>query len=146
MFAPGPATAPRAKPRRRVVTASTTTSNASAREIPAPPARAPANSSFGFESGLFGVADLDTSSFAESSGLGAIPKLPVAKQPVLESSEMKIQKPIVTEVAKKTRVEPPRKDAPTAAAPPARLPSPFVSNVTEIFWAIFAYVASLLNL
>lgn len=147
MFAPPLAAPPRAKNSRRgAAAASATTSATSA----APAVPAPANASFGFESGVYGVAGVNSSSFAESSRLSPTPELPVPKQPVLETPQMKTQKPIVTEVAKETRVEPLRNDAPTptvaVAAQPSRFVAAFISDVTNMFWAALAYAVSMLNL
>lgn len=148
MFASGPAPTPRGKPRRRGAAAAAAAAAPASPEKPEVPA--PVNASFNLESGIFGVANPNSSALTDSSLLGGKQKAPAAKQPAkapsLESVERQIQKPIIAAIAKNTRVESPAKGAPIAAAPPRRHLSHFLSDVGELLWDILSYVASLLSL
>jgi hypothetical protein len=103
------------------------------------------------ESGIFGSAGLESSSFAEENDLVAIPEEPVDNQSVLESTDLQNQRPLITEIARNTRVEYPSQETSPAAPAvrPSRAVSKFFSNTISKFadtlLAMFSYVISLMN-
>lgn len=103
--------------------------------------------SFAHESGIFGEAGIDSSSYVEESGLETIQENPAAKESVVENTAngsvvqntaLENQTPIVTEIARNTRVEGAHEQAATAPG----LISRFISQAGELVSAVLAYVMS----
>ena len=120
--------------------------------MPPPP---PIDRSFTHESVLFGTAGLESSSLRADSEFEIVLEAPMTKKPAPENIEMEDQRPLITEIARNTRVDYPREE-PQVAPTVARLPMRFVSHaftflsdiaslVGEIISAIFFYIAAALD-
>jgi hypothetical protein len=99
--------------------------------------------SYAHESGIFGEAGIDSSSYVEGSGLGTIQENPAAKESVVEktangsvvqNAALENQTPIVTEIARNTRVERDHEQAATAIGSFSR----FISQAGELVSAVLA--------
>lgn len=104
----------------------------------------PNDRSFAHESAIFGVAGVETSSFVGDSEFDITSQHPAAKEPVLESVELQAQRPILTEIARNTRVEQPPQDVASSAAVPQSLLR-FLSNVTYFLMDFVWQIGKLLS-